>query len=165
MLIQSLKNPLIVGLLTLTLLQGCGGEASTPNRTAQMMNPKAQTVSASARNVLGGALKACCFQPKTGFYRDGFCHTGPQDMGTHTVCAVVTDAFLEYTKTQGNDLSTPIPEFDFPGLTPGDRWCLCASRWYEAYRAGCAPKVDLAATHEKTLEFVPLETLKAFAAE
>lgn len=99
----------------------------------------------------------------TGFYRDGFCHTGPQDRGLHVVCAEMTEAFLEYTRLQGNDLSTPIPEYRFPGLRPGNRWCVCVTRWQEAARAGCAPPVVLESTHVSALEFVTLEELQRYA--
>jgi uncharacterized protein (DUF2237 family) len=99
----------------------------------------------------------------TGFYRDGSCHTGPQDVGTHVVCARVTQAFLEFSVARGNDLVTPVPQFHFPGLNPGDKWCLCALRWKEALDAGVAPPVVLAATHEKALDFVALEDLKRHA--
>jgi len=112
------------------------------------------------KNVLGETLEACCFEPLTGFYRDGYCNTGQQDNGTHTVCAVMTKEFLEFTLSRGNDLSTPKPLYNFPGLKPGDKWCLCALRWYEAYKQGYAPNVVLEATNQKTLEYVPLETLK-----
>ncbi|MGC9503337.1 DUF2237 family protein [Baaleninema sp.] len=115
------------------------------------------------KNVLGQPLDPCCFSPRTGFYRDGFCNTGPQDLGAHIVCAQVTAEFLDYTKAQGNDLSTPVPAFHFPGLKPGDRWCLCALRWKEALDAGVAPPVVLASTHENTLEVVPLEVLQEYA--
>lgn len=111
------------------------------------------------KNVLGTQLEACCYEPKTGFYRDGFCRTGPEDVGTHVVCAIMTEEFLVYTKAQGNDLSTPIPLYQFPGLKPGDKWCLCASRWKQAYKAGKAPEVVLEATHEKALELVDFECL------
>ena len=111
-------------------------------------------------NVLGEELAECSRSPRTGFYRDGCCNTGDEDLGCHTVCSVVTAEFLDFSAERGNDLSTPRPEMGFPGLEPGDRWCLCAARWLEAYRAGCAPRVDLAATHEKTLEIVPLDALK-----
>jgi len=117
------------------------------------------------QNVLGGTLQACSTDPVTGFYRDGHCNTGPRDRGTHTVCAVMTEDFLSFTKSRGNDLSTPRPEFDFPGLTPGDRWCLCAARWKEAADADVAPPVVLAATHAKTLEIVSMERLQAHANE
>ncbi len=111
------------------------------------------------KNVLGTALATCCQQPKTGFYRDGFCRTGPQDISRHTVCAIMTAEFLSYTKTQGNDLTTPIPFDQFPGLKPGDKWCLCASRWKQAAMAGVAPPILLEATHEKTLEIVNFDLL------
>jgi uncharacterized protein (DUF2237 family) len=111
------------------------------------------------KNVLGTTLEACCHNPKTGFYRDGFCRTGPEDVGTHVVCAIMTEEFLIYTKAQGNDLSTPIPIYQFPGLRPGDQWCLCASRWKQAYLAGKAPEVILEATHEKALAYVEFERL------
>jgi len=115
----------------------------------------------SARNVFGAPLACCCTSPRTGFHRDGYCHTGPHDVGSHTVCALMTAEFLDFSRRRGNDLSTPRPEFDFPGLAPGDRWCLCVSRWKEALDAGVAPPVLLAATHEKALEVVTLEQLQA----
>jgi uncharacterized protein (DUF2237 family) len=117
----------------------------------------------SARNVLGEPLAACCARPRTGFYRDGYCHTGPQDAGSHTVCAQMTDTFLEFSRMRGNDLSTPHPEFEFPGLVAGDRWCLCVSRWREALLAGVAPPVLLAASHERALEVVSLAELRGHA--
>jgi uncharacterized protein (DUF2237 family) len=107
-----------------------------------------------AKNVLGTELKQCCNQPKTGFYRDGFCHTGPEDYGTHVACATVTKEFLDFTLSKGNDLITPRLEMNFPGLKPGDKWCLCASRWLEAKIAGVAPPLDLEATHEKMKEII-----------
>lgn len=110
-------------------------------------------------NVLGGALESCCMDPLTGFYRDGFCHTSSLDVGSHTVCARVTANFLEYSKLAGNDLSTPRPEFDFPGLKPGDKWCVCAARWMQAYEDGFAPPVVLSSTHQRALEVIPLEIL------
>ena len=115
----------------------------------------------SARNVFGAPLACCCTSPLTGFNRDGYCHTGPHDLGSHTVCAEMTAAFLDFSSRHGNDLVTPRPEFGFPGLRPGDRWCLCVSRWKEALEAGVAPPVLLAATHEKALEVVTLEQLQA----
>lgn len=115
------------------------------------------------KNVLGGPLAKCSDDPVTGFFRTGCCHTGPQDRGVHTVCAVMTEEFLAFSKAAGNDLSTPVKQFGFPGLKPGDRWCLCAPRWKEAFDAGKAPKLVLAATHEATLKFAPLEILKKFA--
>lgn len=116
-----------------------------------------------ANNVLGEPLIECGRDPVTGFYRDGCCNTGPEDLGAHTVCAEVSAEFLRYSATQGNDLATPRPEAGFAGLTPGDRWCLCAVRWQEARRAGCAPPVILAATHEATLEIVPFADLREHA--
>ncbi len=113
----------------------------------------------ASRNVLGGSLRACCFEPLTGFYRDGYCRTGPGDSGSHVVCAIMTEDFLGFTRSRGNDLSTPLPYFNFPGLKPGDRWCLCASRWREAYHAGVAPPVILEATHQKALEILEFEWL------
>ncbi len=117
------------------------------------------------RNVLGGPLGVCSEKPVTGFYRTGCCDTGPQDVGRHTVCIVATAEFLDFSKARGNDLSTPRPEFDFPGVQPGQRWCLCAARWVEALQAGQAPQVVLNATNEATLDLVPLETLKRYAVD
>ena len=117
----------------------------------------------SARNVLGGPLAPCCEDPATGFFRDGYCHTGPQDVDSHTICASVTPEFLEFSREHGNDLGTPRPEFMFPGLVSGDRWCLCAARWLEAAEAGAAPPVVLIATHEHALHVVPLELLMRHA--
>ena len=116
------------------------------------------------RNVLGGPLQACGRDPLTGFYRDGCCETGPDDVGTHVVCAVMTAEFLAFTQRRGNDLSTPRPAYRFPGLTPGDRWCLCVSRWREALAAGLAPPVVLEATHAKALDVVSLDDLRAHEA-
>ena len=114
---------------------------------------------AQSLNVFGQPLELCCDNPKTGFYRDGFCNTGSIDLGTHVVCAEMTKEFLDYTKSKGNDLSTPNPIYDFPGLKPGDCWCLCALRWKEAYEAGVAPKVKLEATHDKALEYLTIDQL------
>ncbi|MCA9409429.1 MAG: DUF2237 domain-containing protein [Candidatus Omnitrophica bacterium] len=116
------------------------------------------------RNVLGKEIKPCCQFPMTGFYRDGYCHTGSEDLGRHTVCIKVSADFLAFSKDVGNDLSTPHPEMDFPGLIPGDKWCLCALRWKEAFAAGVAPEVYLEATNEATLELIPLEDLQKHAA-
>lgn len=116
-------------------------------------------------NVVGGALLECSGDPLTGFFRDGCCATGPEDAGSHTVCAIVSEEFLEFSRRAGNDLSTPQPQWGFPGLEPGDRWCVCAGRWLEADNAGCAPPVVLAATHERALEVVPIERLLAKAFE
>jgi len=117
----------------------------------------------AARNVLGGPLQPCSFDPNTGFFRDGHCHTCAQDHGSHTVCAVMTAEFLAFSKSRGNDLTTPMPQYDFPGLKPGDHWCLCAGRWLEAHEAGHAPQVNLEATHEAALAIVPLEALQQHA--
>ncbi len=115
------------------------------------------------KNVLGGALQPCCKFPMTGFYRDGSCNTGPEDVGRHVVCIRLTDEFLEFSKDAGNDLSTPIPEYDFPGLISGDQWCLCALRWQEAFEAGAAPGVILESTHISALEVLKLQDLKKHA--
>jgi uncharacterized protein len=114
-------------------------------------------------NVVGGELQPCSTAPLTGFFRDGCCATGAEDVGSHTVCAVVTERFLEFSRLAGNDLSTPRPEWGFAGLEPGDRWCVCASRWLEAHDAGCAPPVVLGATHARALEVIPIEALTARA--
>jgi len=115
------------------------------------------------KNVIGEPLEPCSLSPRTGFTRSGSCETGPQDLGSHTVCAQVTQAFLDYSRDQGNDLITPRPEFGFPGLKAGDRWCLCAARWQEAFEAGAAPRVALRATHARALEVVGLADLKRHA--
>ena len=117
------------------------------------------------RNVLGGELQICGTDPVTGFYRDGCCNTGPEDAGSHTVCAIVSAEFLAHQKQVGNDLTTPIPEYQFAGLRPGDAWCVVAVRWLQAYEAGLAAPVVLAATHERALEIVPLEALQEHAAD
>ena len=116
-------------------------------------------------NVLGGRLEPCSDKPRTGFYRDGCCNTGPEDLGLHIVCARMTAKFLAFSKAHGNDLSTPHPELGFPGLKPGDRWCVCAGRWREALEAGAAPPVVLSATHEEALAVVSLEDLKRHAVD
>ena len=116
-----------------------------------------------AKNVLGGELLDCSMDPLTGFFRDGCCNTNEQDVGLHVVCVELTDVFLEFSKSKGNDLSTPNPEFEFPGLKGGDRWCLCALRWQEAFEAGKAPQVYLQSTHEAALEVLSLEDLKKYA--
>jgi uncharacterized protein len=118
-----------------------------------------------AKNVLGGTLQICSTDPMTGFYRNGCCETGPNDRGVHIVCAQVTEEFLAFTKAQGNDLSTPAPVYGFPGLKPGDRWCVCVSRWQEALASGAAPPLVLAATHASVLNHVSLEDLMAHAVE
>lgn len=119
----------------------------------------------SSRNVFGETLETCGERPMTGFFRDGCCNTSAEDAGSHTVCVQVTKEFLEFSRFRGNDLSTPRPELGFPGLKPGDRWCLCAERWREAHAAGMAPRVFLRSTHERALEIVPLKTMREFAAD
>jgi uncharacterized protein (DUF2237 family) len=119
--------------------------------------------SGTQRNVFGEPIAVCSVKPMTGFYRTGCCETGPEDVGVHTVCIQATAEFLAFSKARGNDLSTPRPEFGFAGLSPGDRWCLCAARWQEALQAGAAPRVVLAATHEATLQIVQLADLKRYA--
>ncbi|MCK0176312.1 DUF2237 family protein [Mycolicibacterium sp. F2034L] len=119
----------------------------------------------SERNVLGGPLQECSTDPLTGFYRDGCCSTGPEDLGRHTICAVVSAEFLDHQRSIGNDLSTPRPEYRFPGLNPGDRWCVTAVNWLRAHADGAAAPVVLAATHERTLDVVPLEALRAYAVD
>lgn len=119
---------------------------------------------ADAKNVLGQPLEQCCTKPLTGFYRDGYCRTGETDSGSHVIAAIMTQEFLEFTKSRGNDLQTPRPMYDFDGLKAGDGWCLCALRWREALEAGVAPPIMLEATHEKALKYVPLKTLKKYKA-
>jgi hypothetical protein len=123
-------------------------------------HPLMSNESENPTNVFGEPLQACSRDPLTGFYRDGYCRTGPEDRGNHTVCAQVTEEFLEFTKSRGNDLRTPRPEWSFSGLKPGDKWCLCASRWEEARQAGVAPPLDLSATDVTVLETIALEILK-----
>lgn len=117
------------------------------------------------RNVLGGSLEPCSSEPLTGFYRDGTCATGPEDLGSHTICAVVTAEFLEHQRSIGNDLSTPMPQYRFPGLEPGDRWCVTARNWARAYRDGVAAPVVLASTNAAVLELIPLEVLQEYAVD
>lgn len=118
-----------------------------------------------ALNVLGAELEECGTNPITGYFRDGCCNTDAHDRGSHTVCVKITKAFLEFSRSQGNDLMTPVPEFNFPGLKEGDRWCLCASRWNDAFEAGVAPRVMLRATHQASLRIVKLEDLKQLAGD
>lgn len=115
------------------------------------------------KNVFGEPLDVCCTNPMTGYFRDGMCRTVTQDTGTHTVCAIITDEFLQFSASRGNDLITPIPYYQFPGLKAGDKWCLCVTRWIQAEKAGKAPKVILEATHEKSLEYTQLDTLVKYA--
>ena len=114
-------------------------------------------------NIFNEPLEACSFDPVTGFFRSGCCETSEQDTGSHTVCAIMTVEFLKFSKSKGNDLSTPVPAFDFPGLNSGDRWCLCAARWLEAYEAGSAPSIIARATHRRALEIIPMEVMKEFS--
>ena len=114
-------------------------------------------------NIFNEPLEACSFDPVTGFFRSGCCETSEQDTGSHTVCAIMTEEFLKFSKSKGNDLSTPVPAFDFPGLKTGDRWCLCAARWLEAYEAGSAPSIIARATHRRALEIIPMEAMKEFS--
>ena len=114
-------------------------------------------------NIFNEPLEACSFDPVTGFFRSGCCETSEQDTGSHTVCAIMTEEFLQFSKSKGNDLSTPVPAFDFPGLNSGDRWCLCAARWLEAYEAGSAPSIIARATHRRALEIIPMEAMKEFS--
>ncbi|MAY74027.1 MAG: hypothetical protein CMJ31_04735 [Phycisphaerae bacterium] len=130
-----------------------------------MISVNGTTHTLGERNVLGGPLKPCSRDPLTGFFRDGSCRTCEEDAGSHTVCAVMTAEFLAFSAAAGNDLSTPRPEWGFPGLNPGDRWCLCAPRWLEAYEAAAAPSVTLEATHERALELIPLGALQRYATE
>lgn len=133
------------------------------NLTINRIEKREVAVMTQARNVIGGELQTCCTSPMTGFYRDGKCSTGAGDVGAHIICTQVTQEFLAFSKSQGNDLSTPVPAFDFPGLKPGDCWCVCASRWKEALDAGVAAPVVLAATHALAVEYVSLDELKQHA--
>lgn len=148
-----------------THLPAGSNSLTTYSSTSSTMPESVSSNDASMRatNVLGTELQPCSHDPKTGFYRTGFCTTGPEDRGSHVVCAQMTESFLSFTKAQGNDLSTPRPAYDFPGLNPGDRWCLCAARWEEARQAGCAPPVVLEATHPAALNVVDLDVLKNHA--
>lgn len=125
-------------------------------------NPSFVSMETTPKNLLGTALESCCFDPLTGFYRDGFCKTGREDVGTHIVCAVMTDEFLKFTKSKGNDLSTPRPEWQFPGLKAGDKWCLCILRWLEAESVGMAPPIIFGSTNEKALEYTDIELLAKY---
>lgn len=145
----------IYGLLFLSILT----TDSSSNKSQQKMEIKKES---KPQNVLGTDLSPCCFEPKTGWYRDGYCNTDFRDRGVHTVCAILTDEFLNYSSSCGNDLKTPNPQYGFPGLKAGDKWCLCVSRWQEAMVAGVAPPVILESTHIKTLETVNLEVLRKY---
>jgi uncharacterized protein (DUF2237 family) len=149
---------------SLTLAPCHPGRAPT-TRAAEHPGAHVQPDPAEERNVLGGPLQPCGMEPVTGFYRDGHCATGPEDLGSHTVCAVVSADFLQMQRDLGNDLSTPVPEYGFPGLKPGDRWCVVAVRWLQAYQAGAAAGVVLAATNARALEIVPIEALRQHAVD
>ena len=136
---------------------------ATGNR--QVMKEQDKPKTTPARNLLGEPLQLCGEDPMTGFYRDGCCNTGPEDRGSHTVCVEVSEEFLVFTASRGNDLATPRPEFGFPGLKPGDRWCLCAARWLEAHEAGKAPRVHVVSTHEAALQVVPRSLLMSSAVD
>jgi hypothetical protein len=127
-----------------------------------LINGALEMAEGKAKNILGNDLQSCCSDPITGFFRDGYCHTNYIDQGTHVVCAVVTDEFLEFTKSRGNDLITPITSYKFSGLKAGDKWCLCALRWQEAYEAGVAPPVKVKSTHEKALKYISKDLLKKY---
>ena len=147
-------------LIALLLAQVSDAYAQRCEQPAHGREMRVESEQSEARNVLGSALERCGCEPMTGFYRDGFCATGSRDIGSHTVCAIMTEEFLTFTKSKGNDLTTPSPRFSFPGLKAGDRWCLCVSRWKEAFEAGFAPPVILEATHERALLVVKLEELR-----
>jgi len=149
--------------LVVSVLVGVHLAMAAASPAAQSPQVVVSEASAMEKNVLGTPLQLCSALPRTGFYRNGFCQTGPDDRGTHTVCAVVTEDFLEFTLQRGNDLITPRPDYNFPGLNPGDRWCLCALRWEEARLAGVAPPLILDATHEKTLELIDRGVLERYA--
>ncbi len=148
---------IVVAIITCILAPGAMGQQCERPSEESRMEKEEKTES---KNVLGQPLQQCGCNPMTGFYRDGFCETGARDLGSHTVCAVMTEEFLTFTKKRGNNLSTPAPQFNFPGLKSGDRWCLCVSRWKEAYDAGVAPPVILEATHERALGVASLEELR-----
>jgi uncharacterized protein len=137
--------------------------AEVPCRLELARRPMRDTAVMSERNVLGGDLEPCGDDPVTGFYRDGCCNTGPEDLGSHTICAVVTAEFLDHQRSIGNDLITPVPHFRFPGLVPGDRWCVTAANWLRAHMDGAAAYVVLASTHERALDIVPIEALREHA--
>jgi uncharacterized protein (DUF2237 family) len=148
---------IVVAVTTCILAPNAMGQQCEHPSEESRMDKEERTES---KNVLGQPLQQCGCNPMTGFYRDGFCQTGARDVGSHTVCAVITEEFLAFTKKRGNDLSTPAPHFNFPGLKSGDRWCLCVSRWKEAYDAGVAPPVILEATHERALRVASINELR-----
>src|SRR5262252_3007827 len=141
------------------------GDSRRHRATLRTRRRATDTAGMGDRNVLGGELEPCGNDPVTGFYRDGCCHTGPEDRGSHTICAVVTAEFLEHQRRIGNDLTTAVPQFQFPGLVPGDRWCVTAANWLRAHHDGAAAPVVLASTHERALEIVPLSALASYAVD
>ena len=165
------KKRIIYGLSIVFLLLttfNANAQAAKSKKKPVQKSTKMTTVTTpitTALNVLDKPLMSCCFDPKTGYFRDGYCRTRYDDAGTHVVCAVITQEFLTFTKSRGNDLETPFPQFDFPGLKPGDRWCLCALRWQEAFEAGFAPPVVLSSTNKIALKYTKLEDLQKHAAK
>jgi len=153
----------MAGCLVLILLGPWYPPAAAENECQGFGTDQGMCMKPRDKNVLGGDLALCCDDPVTGAFRNGFCQTNAQDAGTHVACATVTDDFLAFTRMRGSDLVTPRPEYDFPGLKQGDRWCLCASRWVEAFEAGAAPPLVLEATHQKMLEYIPLDILQKYA--
>lgn len=151
-----IQGMVLANAVCILVTDAMGQQCERPSEESRMEKEE----KTESKNVLGQPLHQCGCNPMTGFYRDGFCQTGARDLGSHTVCAVMTEEFLAFTKKQGNDLSTPAPHFNFPGLKSGDRWCLCVSRWKEAYDAGVAPPVILEATHERALGVASLTELK-----
>ncbi len=149
--------------IIITLLYVTSGDLMSQTDSLLCLFPKAGIMNDQAKNVFGEPLMSCCLDPVTGFYRTGQCLTGAEDYGTHIVCARMTDKFLHYSKSRGNDLITPRPEFNFPGLKAGDHWCLCISRWIEAYKADVAPPINLQATHSKALEYVSIDVLELYS--
>ncbi len=149
----------------------CQSNGKYINKSAQEQAATGQvlvedlTKNRQAKNLLNQAIEPCCFSPKTGYFRDGYCHFDEDDYGVHLICAVMTDEYLNYSKSQGNDLITPIPERRFPGLKAGDKWCLCVSRWEEAYRVGVAPKIDIHSTHHRVSEMLSMDLLISQAIE
>jgi uncharacterized protein len=157
-----MNKKLIINVLCYFLLF-CLNQKTYSQTTKKQVKKEVKKENNMATNVLGTTLQACCFDAKTGYFRDGYCKTRIDDVGTHVVCAVVTQEFLTFTKSRGNDLETPFPQYDFPGLKPGDKWCLCILRWKEAFDAGVAPPVVLESTHKVALKYVTLEDLKSHA--
>lgn len=154
---------LFLSAITIILIVGC---SNISGKECNLVSTKSQksSMEKNALNIYGEPLASCCTDPLTGFYRNGFCQTGRDDYGTHIACAVVTDQFLKYSKSQGNDLITPNPNYHFPGLKAGDKWCLCITRWLEAVKEGVAPPLDLSATHQNALQYCSKELLELYSA-